>query len=106
MLEVLFKDTHIKIIIYNYNPRRGYPTKKTMACYFYKTGHCVMGFTCRYKYEVGRHSRDGMVLRKGFGIYCKEIRIMWNFTSQQESNDGVSTEDWDTRNDNWHRIFP
>lgn len=50
VLEVLFTDTHIKIVVRSCIFRRRYLPRKTVACYLYNTEHCVKSSTCKYKY--------------------------------------------------------
>lgn len=68
MLEVVFKDTGVNIVVCSYNPWKMPRENRTVACYFYATtGRCKEGSACRYKHgDEGMTSfRDGMDFKEG-----------------------------------------
>lgn len=51
MLETIFKDTDIQVMVCSY-PHDPQPTTKTIQCYFHTTGRCNRGSSCRFSHSI------------------------------------------------------
>ncbi|XP_050507422.1 uncharacterized protein LOC126885038 [Diabrotica virgifera virgifera] len=75
MLEVIFRETGVRITVCCMNPKMSYPSK-TVDCYFFSMGVCRAGESCRFRHP-GPSSRvadrDAQILR---GEQCNKREIL------------------------------